>query len=238
MKVDLRSLVGGISVGLDRSDAFAVSPRGLAIRDRNGRYKARDGQGFIDVTEVAWSLEDQSWVLRVPVPVEEVQEGDLIVLAEDPVRVMLVRKNPKNGPLPGITVDGEIFEFQPARSFFLQQSFVPKLVSAFDVLGVSGKGEASMPLLALALSRGGPEHGAGMALLLSSVLAPKGGGPIDPNMLMFAALAGRERADGWLDKMLLALALRHPSSSEGALAAGAAPTLTPTPDTGMATQEP
>ncbi len=279
MRFDLsfRSLVGGISIGLDRSGTFAVSPSGLAVRDRNGRYKARVAQGpttftFIDVTEVSCSLDDpQSWVLRLPVPVEQVKIGDLVVLAEDPVRVMLVRHAPSVGQLVGITVDGEHLDFQPAPNLLLKRAIAVKVVSVFDQLGLSGGGpggEASFLPLALMMGRGGSDCDPALALLLSSTLGQgsgqsgsqdpfnsnlllflalagrdrsdtttgRGGSdsdpalalllastlgqgsgqsggqdPINQNLLLFLALAGRDRADGWLDGLLLALALRKPS---------------------------
>jgi hypothetical protein len=216
MSIDLRSLTGGISIGLDRSGAFAISASGLAVRDSNGRYKARtDTDQFVDVTEVSWSLDDpQSWVLRLPVPVDEVRAGDLIVVEEHPVRVILVHEvvaePPAGGRLSGITADGEFIEYRPASSFFFGRPMVVKVISLFELFDDARGGDSTLPLLALTVGRGGGDGGAGTALVLASALRRgPGDRPDAQHLLLLALLACRDRSDGWLDVLLLSLAFRH-----------------------------
>jgi hypothetical protein len=211
MTIDLRSLTGGISIGLDRSGAFAVSPLGLAVRDSNDRLKARTAaHEFIDVTELAWSLHDaEGWVLRVPVPLAEVEQGDLVIIEEAPVRVILVQ-GPGAEYIAGITADGEVIEYRPAPSYFVRRPMVVKVISAFELFGDGGDPGESLPLLALALGRGGGDPGA--SLLLASALRPGGGargGHRDwSRLLLLLLLAGRDRSGGSLDVLLLSSLFR------------------------------
>jgi hypothetical protein len=222
MKLDfsLKSLVGGVSIGLDRSGVFGVSTAGLAVRDRNGRYKARktDDNTFIDVTEVSCSLDDpQCWVVRLPILAEKVDKGDLLVLAEDPIRVLLVQGNRYPGRPYGVTVDGEYLEFQPAPNFLLKKAVAVKVMSVFDLFGLSGPGEPSPILHALMLMSGGGADCDPFTPLLVSCLG-QGPGPLADqgqcNPLLFLALAARDRPGspggrGGLDcdPLLLALLL-------------------------------
>jgi len=212
MNIDLRSLTGGISIGLDRSGAFAVSASGLAVRDSNGRLKARtDADEFIDVTELSWSLNDaEGWVLRVPVPVAEVEHGDLIIMEEHPVRVILVHRRTPESPggasITGITADGEVIEYRPASSYFFRRPMVVKVVSAFELFDRPGDHESWLPLLAMATGRGGTDGGPASALLLASAFRHGAGRASHPDLqrlLVFALLAGRDRSEGWLDVLLL-----------------------------------
>jgi hypothetical protein len=86
---DLSSLLG-VRIGQDVSGNFALTPAGLAVLGRDGRYFALDslaeGPQLMDVTSLV--VPGDAGVYRLPVP--EVHTGDLIVISDSPFQSMFV----------------------------------------------------------------------------------------------------------------------------------------------------
>jgi hypothetical protein len=142
--MDLSSLIG-VSIGQDVTGKFALTPSGLAVLGRDGRYfgmDIHDGGGVVlDLTSMVLPI--NAAVYRIPS--EEVFPGDLIVISDAPFRTLFVLEVPGDGTVVGLDPGcNELVTYFPPENPFADILFgghniFARVVSMFDVLnGVIG----------------------------------------------------------------------------------------------------
>lgn len=208
--MDLKTMFGGVSIGKETSGNIKPSIRGLAVKVADGKYVARDGDGFLDVGGFVFDGGDK-YVYRLPVNEQQVEPGDLLVMSDSPFQTLFV-KSVKDGTIVGLDpASGSVVEYVPHTNMFGLTFFV-KAVSLIDNLGAgsgSGSGIDLLPLLLLSNDGGGMsgsgdgDSGLTTLLLLQSL---GGGQTTDINKLLPLLLLKGNKGDG-LESLLLLQAL-------------------------------
>ena len=153
--MNAQSLFGGIAIGRDTSGQTAVTTANqIAIRrplDSDGYVSVVNGR-LVDVTA---TIVSGAGDLVYRVPVKKAVKGDLIVIADRPLRVLAVNAVLPSGHLRGIDVEtSTVTEYAPPQSAQGNDHLV-KFTSIGD------------------LASGGPIDPAALAILLSDVDGPQ-----------------------------------------------------------------
>jgi hypothetical protein len=190
--MDLKAILGGISVGKDTSGNIKPSIKGLAVKVADGNFLARDGEALIDVGGFVFEGAE-NLVVRVPVPAEQVGPGDLLVLADDPFQALFVTEV-STAVIAGLNPQTSTrLEYVPHSNMFGRKLLV-KVVSLLENIGTGG-GVDLLPLLLLGDGgTGGDESSLSTLLLLQSL----GGGeqPTDLTKLLPLMLLKGGNGDG------------------------------------------
>lgn len=150
--------IAGARIGCDDTDLFSLGPEGLAIRTTDDRFvSCKSGGDVVDVT-CAVFCDGTDLVYRIPIAAAEVKEGDLLVLSDNPVRLLFVRKvhkpvasagtkkteaAPEAQPQLPVKLEGfdprtsTKVEYTVPRNIFGVQLLV-KVVSLWDQIGLGG----------------------------------------------------------------------------------------------------
>lgn len=181
-----------------------ISMHGVAIKNKDGRWVAYDrANGDIVDVEIL-NFTAANMLYKMPVGVEKVNVGDVIVHAKVPMFVTAVNHT-ESGKVQSYTaIDpyaGEQKTILPTKNMF-NFNFVTKVVSLMDNFGGMNADESNpfgniLPLMML--SGDGDNEIDPMALMMMM----NGGGQIDQNMLMVLALSGKTRSNDLLPMMLL-----------------------------------
>jgi hypothetical protein len=136
----------GPQIGKDTSSNFALSFNGLAVRTLDNRFVVpRLGDDgvvkLIDVTCLTIAADPQ--VFRIPVTLEDIKPGDLLVRSDSPFSLLMVESGPVNGRIEGIDPrsDETVEIVIPDRTLNIPTLLV-RVVSLFDGLdGFLGAGD-------------------------------------------------------------------------------------------------
>jgi len=163
-QMDTVSLLGGISLGVDTSGNFRLSPNGIAVR-RDNRFYALDEGHLIDVTEMSFD----STFVRVPASVASLREKkDVIISSDKPVSALFVL-GVTEGIVDAIDVSAsERVEYLPSSNLLLKDRFVVRVAGLVD-----SKGADILPLLLLSGGIGSSGNEVVTQLLLFKALKNK-----------------------------------------------------------------
>lgn len=123
-------------IGRDVSGNFALSFQGLAVLTPAGRYVVKDPNAdrLLDVTLLMIPGVDP-WVFKIPVSIEELKPGDLIVASDSPRSILYVLSTPSNLQITALdTATGDRITYTPTANLF-DLDFLIKVFSVFDLLG-------------------------------------------------------------------------------------------------------
>lgn len=159
--------LGGIQLGLDTTNNFVVAPpSGLAICRDDGTCVAidADADALIDVTPMVIPGVSPC-VVRLPVQLDAVRRGDLLITSDSPFSALFVLKAPDGATRIRCLdpLSDEIVTYAPARSGVLPMTWVVTAISPFSSLlcgerrhrergGDREKGEGELGLRELALA--------------------------------------------------------------------------------------
>src|SRR5262249_3673408 len=87
--MNLKSIFGGVSIGKDTSGNVKLSAKGLAVRVSDNKYVAAEGNELIDVGGAVFDG-GEKYIYRLPVRLDDVQAGDLIITSESPFQALFV----------------------------------------------------------------------------------------------------------------------------------------------------
>jgi hypothetical protein len=200
--MDLKSLVGGVSIGRDTSGNIKVSFVGdrpaLAIRSAGGDFFVREKNGLRNVTDLTVDALE-GMVLRLPV--SSVQEGDIVILSENPFTAAFVDEVGTSGQVRVAKTDGSVTDFDPPANL-LGQRFYVKATNLMESLG-GGEGDKNLLLLMLLLGKG--DGGTQTDNLLPFLLMQQGQGGSGPlgNPLLLALLLRGDKGDSLQTLMLM-----------------------------------
>jgi hypothetical protein len=128
----------GAQVGKDESSNFALSFNGLAVRTPDNRFVvpqlSDDGAvKLIDVT--CLTIAADPYVFRIPVSVDDVEPGHLLVRSDSPFSLLFVEKNLGGSRIQGIDPrsDEAVEILVPDKSLAVPTMLV-RVVSLFDRL--------------------------------------------------------------------------------------------------------
>jgi len=142
--MDLKSMFGGVSIGREMSGNIKPSIKGLAVKVADGKFVARDGNGFFDVGGFVFDRGDK-YVYRLPVNEGQVQAGDLLIMSDSPFQALFVEAV-KDGTIIALDpTSGSVVEYVPHTNMFGMKFFV-KAVSLIENIG-SGAATGLLPLL-------------------------------------------------------------------------------------------
>ncbi|HEY7889574.1 MAG TPA: hypothetical protein VIC29_15230 [Steroidobacteraceae bacterium] len=130
--------LGGIQLGFDATNNFAVAaPSGLAICRGDGTCVAidADADALIDVTPMVIPGVSPC-VVRLPVQLESVRRGDLLVTSDSPFSALFVLKAPEGASRIRCLdpFSDEIVTYAPPRSGVLPMTWVVIAISPFSSL--------------------------------------------------------------------------------------------------------
>src|SRR6266487_2094120 len=220
--MDFKSIFGGIAIGKDISGNFKLSFKGLAIRASDDKFVAKDGDQFLDVTDLTLDG-TENFVYRLPV--QNVNNGDVVIMSENPFTVMFVQ----NVDQDGTTISGYVPQTGTIESWFpttnvLNVQFFVKVVSLLDGLGGDNTGANNLlPLLLLGKRGNGSNSDDSLTALL--MLQAFGGKTLDGNNLLPLLLLSGSKGDG-LETLLLMQGLGGGKNSLGNLLGNGSPPLT------------
>jgi hypothetical protein len=189
----------GPQIGKDTSSNFALSFNGLAVRTLDNRFVVPrlgdDGKvKLMDVT--CMTMATDPYVFRIPVTVDDVKPGDLLVRSDSPFSLLVVEAGPANGRIEGIDPrSDETVEILIADRTLNIPTLLVRVVSLFDGMeGGFGEGE----------EYGGPS---GLGGLWPWLLLGGGGGALTGGgtnqALLALALSGSRNIDPTLALLLM-----------------------------------
>ncbi len=136
----------GPQIGKDTSANFALSFNGLAVRTLDNRFVVPrlTDEGVVRLMDVTClTIAADPYVFRIPVTVEDVRAGDLLVRSDSPFSLLMVERPPANGRIVGIDPrsDETVEILIPDRTLNIPTLLV-RIVSLFDGIdGAIGEGE-------------------------------------------------------------------------------------------------
>jgi hypothetical protein len=199
--MDLKSIFGGVSIGKETTGNIRPSIKGLAVKVADGKFVARDGDGFFDVGDFVFDG-GEKYVFRLPVNEDQVVPGDLLVLSDAPFQALFV-KTIKDGTISGLDpTSGAVMEYPPHTNMFGVRFFV-KAVSLIENLGSGGTDMLPL-LLLLGGDGGGMASGESDSSLTTLLLMQSlgGGQNADISKLLPLLLLKGNKGDG-LESLLL-----------------------------------
>lgn len=191
------NILKNFDFGMVKGDNVKLSMYGLCVKNKTGTYVAYNAtdNALMDVDIL--NFDGQKFLLKMPVALDQVSEGDVIVHNNTPVFVIGVPKD--RASLDVIDpVAGERKEILPLRSPF-GFDFVTKVVNLFDQFTGSSKADAANPfgnMLPLMLLNDGMDKDDMLPMMLMM-----GGGNIDPMMAML--MTNGDNKDMLLPMMLM-----------------------------------
>jgi hypothetical protein len=117
----LSYLLGGVQIGRDTSNSFALSVGGLAVRRDDGSYVSLDADNdvLIDVSPLILAGIDPQ-VVRIPVFHRFVRRGDLIVVSDSPASFIYVVRGIEGDTIEGLDpLSGQIVSVIPPLKLLL-----------------------------------------------------------------------------------------------------------------------
>lgn len=148
--MNLNNIFGG-EIGMVKDDKFKIGMNGtIAVRRNTGDYITFDTDG--NPTNVSSFAFDMGGLFVLPVTVDKVKKGDIVIKDNEP---LYVDKDGKVGEnLVATSIDkSEVKEFKPTKSFLLGNEFVRKVVSPFSMFNGAGTdGMMGNPFMMLALT--------------------------------------------------------------------------------------
>lgn len=187
-----------------RGENVHISMYGVAIRNKDGRWVAYDKSNADIVDVEIFNFSGGNLMYKMPVGVDKVSEGDVIVHGKVPMIVLHVNFN-DNGKVTSFTaVDpyaGEQKTILPTKNMF-NLNFVTKIVSLMDSCGGLEANESNpfgnvLPLMMMSGENGDIDP---MALML---MMNGSNTQMDSNMLLMLALSGKNTANELLPMMML-----------------------------------
>jgi hypothetical protein len=184
--------------GAVRGDSVHLSMYGIAIKNKNGRWASYDAksQSIMDVE--VFNVGGQNYLYKMPVGVDDVKVGDVIIHSKVPMFVTAINKSEDGKVLSFKAVDpyaGEEKTVLPLKNMF-NFNFVTKIVSIMDGFGGFSADEKNP-----------------FGNMLPLMVFGDNDADIDPMMLMLMMNAQGDGA-GINQNLLLALALNKESGSK------------------------
>lgn len=181
-----------------KSDNVRMSMYGLAVKNRSGNYVAWDKENESIMNVDILNFNGDGLMYKMPVPIKDIKEGDIIIHNRVPMFVVEVYKK----TLGVIDIySGEKKDIIPAKSPF-NFDFCTKIISILDTDAMSGDTPSEdnpfgnmWPLLML------NDSGSIDPMALAFMCAGKGDGA-NP-MMMYALLASKGNNDNLLPLMLM-----------------------------------
>src|SRR3569833_761564 len=205
--MDLKSFLGGLSVGRGTSGNFKLSFVGdrmeLAVKSPDGQFYARDGSGLRNVTGATLDAFD-GMIVKLPTP--QVGKGDVIVVSENPFNAVFVEDVASDGQVRVLNtaITAQVPYVQP-KNLLGQRLFV-KAASLFESLG-DDTARFPLPLLLILSSDSSSSQADLLPLLLLSQSQTNGGSLNSPLLLALLLREGAGQTRDGLETLLLMQAL-------------------------------
>lgn len=181
--MNLDSLFGGIAIGRDNSANFRPSLKGVAVRIEKNRFVTYDNDQLLDVTPLTFEGHDDT-LYRVPI--KDPKRGDLIIISDNPLRVLFVQEVLANGHLRGLDpINSTVSNYVPTSNL-LNLKFYIKIVSLMDEM-LNRTDQDKLLLLSL-LGKSDGRTGMGENLLPLLLLESSGGQVLDPDLIRLLLL--------------------------------------------------
>ena len=174
-----------------------MSVYGLAVKNKTGSWVAYDAESKEIMDVDVFNFDGSKFMYRMPVAINDVAVGDVIVHMSVPMFVVGKSEDGK-GVYAVDPVAGERKEIMLTKSPF-GFNFVTKVV---NFLGNSFKADASNPFGNLGLMMMLSEDNKGMGDMLPLMML-SGNVPMDSNMLMMLALSNSDKMNDMLPFMLM-----------------------------------
>lgn len=182
------------------NDAVRMSPYGLAVKNVNGTYQAYDKKNGEMMDVDVFNFKADNMFFKVPVAIDAVSAGDLIVFNRKPCFVFGFSEQ---GDI--IVVDialGEKKTILPSKSPFGNFSFITKIVSLFDNMMATPSAEnpfGNMWMFAMMDDKSSMKDMLPMMMLMNG----NAGSTMDPMMLYFMMKDGNGDTDSMLPFLLM-----------------------------------
>jgi hypothetical protein len=135
-----KNIFGNFMFGkLQRSD-IGISFNGIAVKNKEGKMVAYDGEDIIDVD--LFNFDSSNALYALPVATDKVEKGDCIIHNNDPVFVKDIEKA-KNGSVSFRVINpvrGEEVIIKPTKNMF-GFNFITKIYSLFSISGQTASKE-------------------------------------------------------------------------------------------------
>ena len=125
-----------------KSNNFALSPYGLAIRTAANGWVAYDGSGLIDVEILKVNLDKMLY--KLPVALKDIKAGNIIMHAGQPVYALADYNAEKNTISVIDYASGSVQDIVPTKSPF-GFNFVTKIISLLDFSNMKNEANAENP---------------------------------------------------------------------------------------------
>jgi len=217
--MDIKSLLGGVSIGQDTSGNFKLSFNGLAVKTPDDRFvayvkeKEHANDHLLDVTDLTIDGTD-NLVFRVPV--KTVKRGDLIITSDTPfIAYFVLSDGDANGKISVLDPQNSTStEYTQAANLFRIRFFV-KVFTPIPVdrlgLGTLGEGDLDDKILPLLLLSDKTDDSLTKLLLLQTLGGKSlGGNVFESNALLLLSLLKGGQSD-----MLQTLLLTQAFEEEG-----------------------